>query len=126
MNYIPLGSTGVQVSELCLGTMMFGDRCDQAESDRILATAMEQGVTFIDTAAMYVNGGTEEILGKILKGRRDKLFVATKVNKGVDGESIRTSIDESLRRLQLDSVDLYMIHWPKPGMKPAEMMAALA
>jgi aryl-alcohol dehydrogenase-like predicted oxidoreductase len=126
MNQVTFGSTGVQVSELCLGTMMFGDRCDQAEADRILALAMEQGVNFIDTAAMYVDGGTETILGEILKGRRDKLFVATKVHKGVDGESIRTSIDESLRRLQLDYVDLYMIHWPKPGMKPTEIMAALA
>lgn len=126
MNYVPFGATGVDVSELCLGTMMFGDRCDLAESDRILALAVEHGVTFIDTAAMYVNGGTEEILGPILKGRRDKLFVATKVHKGVDGTSIRTSIDESLERMQLDYVDLYMIHWPKPGMNPTEIMAALA
>ena len=126
MNYVPFASTGVPVSELCLGTMMFGDRCDLAESDRILGMAIDHGVTFVDTAAMYVNGGTEEILGKILKGRRDGLFIATKVHKGVDADSIRTSIDESLRRLQLDAVDLYLIHWPKPGMNPPEMMEALA
>jgi aryl-alcohol dehydrogenase-like predicted oxidoreductase len=126
MNDVPFGATGVTVSELCLGTMMFGDRCDQAESDRILSSAIDHGVNFVDTAAMYVNGGTEEILGHILKGRRDKLFIATKVHKGVDGQSIRTSIDESLQRLQLDYIDLYLIHWPKTGMQPAVIMEALA
>ena len=124
MNYVPFGATGVTVSELCLGTMMFGDRCDQIEADRILATAMAQGVNFIDTAAMYVNGGTETILGNILKGRRDQLFVATKVNN-IDPQVIRSSLDESLQRMQLDYVDLYMLHWPKPGMDTTAMMAAL-
>ena len=124
MNYVPFGATGVTVSEFCLGTMMFGDRCDQAESDRILGTAIDHGVTFIDTAAMYVNGGTETILGHILKGRRDKLFVATKVNY-IEPAIIRSSIEESLQRLQLDYVDLYMLHWPKPGMDPTAIMAAL-
>lgn len=124
MNYVPFGATGVTVSEFCLGTMMFGDRCDQAESDRILGTSIDNGVTFIDTAAMYANGGTETILGHILKGRRDQLFVATKVNH-IEPAIIRSSIEESLQRLQLDYVDLYLLHWPKPGMDPTAMMAAL-
>jgi aryl-alcohol dehydrogenase-like predicted oxidoreductase len=124
MNYVTFGNTGVTVSQMCLGTMMFGARCDQAESDRILGTAMDQGVTFIDTAEMYVNGKTEEILGAILPGRRDQLFVATKVNS-IDPEVIRTSIDGSLSRMALDYVDLYMLHWPKAGMDPQAMMAAL-
>ena len=125
MNYVKFGRTGEKVSEMSLGTMMFGDRCDQAETERILVTAMEHGVNFIDTAAMYCNGTTERILGRIIKGRRDKLFIATKVHKGVDAESILGSIDESLARLQVDHVDLYMIHWPKEGMNPEEVMEAL-
>lgn len=126
MNQVPFADTGERVSELCLGTMMFGGRCDEAEADRILGFALDQGVTFIDTAAMYVNGRTEEILGRIMRGRRERLFVATKVHKGVDAKSILESIDESLRRLQTDYVDLYLIHWPVAGMRPGEMMEALA
>lgn len=125
MKYVELGNTGETVSEMCLGTMMFGQRCDEAESDRILGTAIDGGVTFVDTAAMYGEGVTEEILGRILKGRRDRLFVATKVHKGVDARSILESIDESLARLRLDFVDLYLVHWPRPGMRPQEIMEAL-
>ncbi len=125
MRYVEFGKTGEKVSEMCLGTMMFGLRCDQAESDRILGAALEYGVNFIDTAPMYGNGLTEEILGQIMVGRRDQLFVATKVHKGVDADSILTSIDESLARLRLDYVDLYMIHWPVEGMRVEEIMAAL-
>lgn len=126
MQTVPFANTGERVSEMCLGTMMFGGRCDEAEADRILGSALDQGVTFIDTAAMYGNGLTEEILGRIMQGRRDQLFLATKVHKGVDAGSILSSIDESLARLQTDVVDLYLIHWPVQGMRPAEMMEALA
>ena len=125
MRYVEFGKTDEKVSEMCLGTMMFGVRCDQVESDRILGAALEQGVHFIDTAPMYGNGLTEEILGQIMRGRRDQLFVGTKVHKGVDADSILTSLDESLARLRLDYVDLYMIHWPVEGMRVEEMMAAL-
>jgi 1-deoxyxylulose-5-phosphate synthase len=125
MNYVQFASTNEQVSELNLGTMMFGGRCDEAEADRILGTAVDHGVNFIDTAAMYGDGLTEEILGRIMQGRRDKLFLTTKVHKGVDRESIVSSIDESLTRMKTDYVDLYLIHWPVEGMKPTEMMEAL-
>ncbi|RME80071.1 MAG: aldo/keto reductase [Caldilineae bacterium] len=125
MKFATLGNTGEKVSEMCLGTMMFGLRCDETESDRILATAMDAGVNFIDTAWSYAEGRTEEILGRILKGRREKLFVVTKVTRSTDGDWIRRSIDESLRRMQLDYVDLYLIHWPRPHMRPVEMMEAL-
>jgi len=125
MKQVPFATTGVQVSEMCLGTMMFAKRTDQTESDRIVSYALENGVNFIDTAPMYSDGACEEMLGQILQGRRDKVFLATKVHKGVDRDSILSSIDESLRRLQTDHVDLYMIHWPKPGMKLEEIMRAL-
>ena len=113
------------VSEMCLGTMMFGDRCDEKQSDCIMSAALDQGVTFIDTAAMYGKGQTEEILGRILKGRRQRVFLATKVHEGLDYASVTGSINESLKRLQTDCVDLYVIHWPWKGMQPAETMRAL-
>ncbi len=125
MNYIEFANTGVEVSEMCLGTMMFGDRCDEAESARILDTAVEQGVNFIDTAASYCDGVTEEILGRIVKGKRQDLFIGTKVTKSTDGDWIAQSLDESLTRLQTDYVDLYMIHWPREKMTIEPMMQAL-
>lgn len=125
MKTVELGGTGVQVSELCLGTMMFGDRCDFAASESIVNAALENGINFFDTAAMYSAGTCEEYLGKILKGRRDQVFLTTKVAKGIDRQSILSSIDESLARLQTDYVDLYMIHWPIVGMNVVEVMQAL-
>lgn len=125
MNTIKFADTGVGVSEMCLGTMMFGDRCDEAESARILATAVAHGVTFIDTAAVYCGGVTEEILGRIIQGQRPNLFIGTKVAKNVDPDWIIQSLDESLQRLQTDYVDLFMIHWPKENMRIEPMMQAL-
>jgi aryl-alcohol dehydrogenase-like predicted oxidoreductase len=125
MKQVPLANTSETVSEMCLGTMMFGPRCDEAEADHVLGAAIDYGINFIDTAAMYGQGQTEEILGRIIKGRRDQLFIGTKVHQGVDARSILDSIDQSLARLQLDYVDLYMIHWPVAGMRPVEMMEAL-
>lgn len=125
IKYVEFGKTNEQVSEFCLGTMMFGDRCDEAEADAIISSALDAGINFIDTAAIYCDGLTEEILGRVLKGRRDKIFIATKVYKGLDRRSIVASIDESLERLNMDYVDLYLIHWPKKGMNPVEVMEAL-
>ncbi len=125
MNTIEFANTGVEVSQMCLGTMMFGDRCDEAESARILDTAVDHGVTFVDTAAAYVGGETEKILGRIIKGKRDKLFIGTKVTKNVDPDWITQSLDESLERMQLEHVDLFMIHWPRQNMAIAPMMEAL-
>ena len=125
MKTVDLGATGAKVSELCLGTMMFADRCDFAASEAIVNTALENGINFLDTAAMYSAGKCEEYLGKILKGRRSQVFLTTKVAKGVDRQSILSSLDESLARLQTDYVDLYMIHWPVQGMNVTEIMQAL-
>lgn len=125
MKTIEFGATGVKVSELCLGTMMFADRCDYATSEAIVNAALEHGINFVDTAAMYTAGACEEFLGRILKGKRDQVFLGTKVAKGIDRQSILSSLDESLARLQTDYADLYMIHWPVQGMNVTEVMGAL-
>lgn len=124
MKYVTYGRTGEKVSKLCLGTMMFGSRCDEAESDRIVSAAVDGGVTFIDTASKYNGGVTEEILGRILKGKRDKVFLATKVDSNKPADILEV-IDECLARLQTDRVDLYMIHWPRPPMNAQAMMEAM-
>ena len=125
MKQVVFGKSGVKVSEMCLGTMMFGDRCDEAKTDRIVSAAIERGVNFVDTAAMYCRGGTEEIVGRVLKGRREKVFLATKVVDGIDHDEVTAGLDESLARLGMDYVDLYLIHWPRPGMRPAGIMRGL-
>ncbi len=125
MKNVQFANTETNVSEMCLGTMMFGDRCDESESQEILDKAIAAGVNFIDTAASYCGGETEEILGRIIKGRRDDLFIATKVTKTTDADWVRASIDESLTRMELDHVDMYMIHWPREQMDPHSMMEAL-
>lgn len=125
MKHKRFGKTDLWVSEMCLGTMMFGDRCSESEADRILGQAREAGVTFLDTAAMYCDGRTEEILGRLLRSQRAEFVIASKVHKGIDAGSILTSIDESLSRLQTDYLDLYLIHWPKAGMRLDEIMRAL-
>lgn len=125
MKTVQFGNTDALVSEMCLGTMMFGDRCDQTESDRILSAAVDNGVTFVDTAASYCGGVTEEILGRIMKGKRDQLFIGTKVTKTTAADWVLASIDESLARMQTDYVDLYMIHWPREQMETVAMMEAL-
>lgn len=125
MNQLEFANTSVQISEMCLGTMMFGDRCDETESALILNTALDNGVTFVDTAASYCDGRTEEILGRIMQGKRENIFLGTKVTRTTDPDWIVQSMDESLARLQTDYVDLYMIHWPRENMDIAAMMGAL-
>ena len=120
-----LASTGVQVSPLCLGTMMFGawGETDHDESIRIIHAALDAGINFVDTADVYSRGESEEIVGKALAdGRRDNVFLATKVHgkMGDDpnqfGNSrrwITAEVDNSLRRLGTDWIDLYQIHRPE-------------
>jgi aryl-alcohol dehydrogenase-like predicted oxidoreductase len=127
MQYVKFGKTGAEVSEMCLGTMMFGRSVDEAGSKAIMHRALEGGVNFLDTAAGYGEqaGDTEVIVGRAIRDRRDEVFLATKVHKGVDAASILDSIDESLARLDTDYVDLYQIHWPRTGMRIPEIMEAL-
>src|SRR5262245_18676425 len=86
LRYVTFGRTGQRVSRMCLGTMMFGRRCDEAEAGRIVAAALERGVDNIDTAASYADGATEEIVGRLIKGRRDGLFLGTKVTRTTDAD----------------------------------------
>src|SRR4051794_24408327 len=121
MEYRPLGRTGVQVSELCLGTMMFGawGNTDHDDSIRIIHRALDGGINFVDTADIYSAGESEEIVGKALKGRRDDVVLAKKLgvpmseNLNHGGGSRRWIVEEvenSLRRLGTDWIDLYQLH----------------
>jgi aryl-alcohol dehydrogenase-like predicted oxidoreductase len=121
MEYRTLGRTGVRVSPLCLGAMMFGawGNPDHEDSVRIIHRALDAGVNFVDTADVYSSGESEEIVGKALKGRRDQVVLATKVHGSMGddtnerGNSRRWIVQEceaSLRRLGTDWIDLYQIH----------------
>jgi aryl-alcohol dehydrogenase-like predicted oxidoreductase len=136
MEYRPLGRTGVQVSKLCLGTMMFGawGNTDHDDSTRIIHRALDAGINFVDTADVYSAGESEEIVGNALKGRRDHVVLATKVSVPMDddpnhrGNSRRWIVQEtenSLRRLGTDWIDLYQIHRPDPNTDIDETLAAL-
>ena len=124
MHYRSLGRTGTQVSELCLGCMMFGGRTDEAASFEIIDRAIASGINFLDTANVYSRGRSEEVVGKALKrnGKRESVVLATKVHGRMDDEDpnaagnhrrhIMEQCDASLRRLQTDYLDLYQIHRP--------------
>jgi aryl-alcohol dehydrogenase-like predicted oxidoreductase len=137
MEYRTLGRTGVEVTPLCLGAMMFGawGNPDHDESIRIIHRALDAGINFVDTADVYSQGESEEIVGKALAGgRRENVVLATKVH-GEMGEGPNRSgnsrrwivqeVDASLRRLQTDWIDLYQIHRPEPGTDIDETLGAL-
>ncbi len=132
-----LGSTGVKVSPLCLGAMMFGawGNTDHEDSIRIIHRALDAGINFIDTADVYSRGESEEIVGKALAGgRRDSIVLATKVH-GTMGDDpnqygnsrrwIVQEVENSLRRLKTDWIDLYQIHRPEPDTDIDETLGAL-
>lgn len=126
MDHTRLGRTGLKVSRLCLGTMTFGLQCDEATSFAIMDRAAEGGIDFIDTSDVYPLGGgpdtkgrTEEIVGKWLVGKRDQFILATKcfgqmgpgpMDQGNSRRHIMSAVEESLRRLQTDYIDLYQLH----------------
>jgi aryl-alcohol dehydrogenase-like predicted oxidoreductase len=136
MRYRTLGRTGIQVSPYCLGAMMFGaiGNPDHDDSIRIIHKALDAGINFVDTADMYSRGESEEIVGKALKGRRDNVVLATKVNgamgddpneRGISRRWIIAEVENSLRRLQTDYIDLYQIHRPDPTVDIEETLSAL-
>lgn len=136
MEYRRLGQTGLKVSPLCLGTMMFGrwGNADHADSIRVIHEALDDGINFLDTANIYSYGESEEIVGKALKGRRAEAVVATKVwgsmgpgpnQKGLSRKAVQEQCEESLKRLGTDVIDLYQIHRPDPETPWEETLSAL-
>jgi aryl-alcohol dehydrogenase-like predicted oxidoreductase len=136
MRYRTLGGTGMEVSVYCLGAMMFGSagNPDHEDSIRIIHAALDEGINFVDTADMYSAGESEPIVGKALRGRRDEVILATKVhfpmgegrNRGGNSRRwIMHEVEESLRRLDTDWIDLYQIHRPDPTTDIEETLSAL-
>jgi aryl-alcohol dehydrogenase-like predicted oxidoreductase len=136
VRYRVLGGTGIEVSVHCLGTMMFGQigNPDHDDSVRIIHAALDAGINFVDTADMYSAGESEEIVGKALQGRRDDVVLATKVhfpmgegpNKGGNSRRwIVHEVEQSLRRLRTDWIDLYQIHRPDHTTDIEETLSAL-
>ncbi len=139
--YRPLGRTGVQVSPLTLGAMMFGawGNPDHDESIRIIHRALDAGINVIDTADVYARGESEEIVGKAIKARkgsRDDIVLATKFHGAMSDDDpnqggnsrrwIIRSVEDSLRRLQTDHIDLYQVHRPRPEIDIEDTLSALS
>ncbi|MYW20996.1 aldo/keto reductase [Streptomyces sp. SID161] len=136
MQYRTLGHTGVQVSTLALGAMNFGSigRTTQDEATALVDAALEAGINLIDTADRYSDGESEEMVGKAIAGRRDDIVLATKAampmgdernHRGASRRWLVTALDDSLRRLGVDHVDLYQIHRWDPATSDEETLSAL-
>ena len=143
-----LGESAIVVSEICMGTMTFGEQCDKKQSFRIMDRAVDAGIDFFDTAEVYPvppslekAGITESWIGEWLKGKdRDSLIIASKVagaahgwwnppirggKAALDGHNIRRAVEGSLKRLNTDYIDLYQVHWPDHGMRIEETLEVL-
>ena len=148
MEYRYVGRSGLRVTPICLGTMSFGTWSDKAESFRILDKCAERGINFLDTAEVYpvppdleLVGRTEEIIGEWLKNKpRDAVIIATKIAgaaggwfvppircglTAIDRHHIERAVEGSLRRMGVDHIDLYQVHWPDPIVPMEESMTAL-
>ena len=129
-----LGAEGPVVTVVGLGTNNFGGRIDYAQSKAVLDEAIEQGITLVDTADIYSQGGSEEFIGRALEGREDAVFVATKFGKPMhenpsesrgSPEYVRWAVEGSLRRLRRDSIDVYQMHEPDPSTPVEETLGVL-
>jgi len=129
-----LGAEGPEVSVVGLGTNNFGARIDYEQSKAVLAEAIEQGVTLLDTADIYSQGMSEEFIGRALEGRRDAVFIATKFGKPMDAnpsesrgsrDYVRWAVEGSLQRLRTDVIDVYQMHEPDPSTPTEETLGAL-
>jgi methylglyoxal reductase len=125
MQFRKIGNSDLEVSAVALGTWVFGGDCwgpaDDARSENVVAEAIERGINLIDTAPVYGGGRSEEVIGRAIKGKRDRVVVATKCGLQKQGRAIRPNltaafireeIENSLRRLGVDMIDLYQCHWP--------------
>jgi myo-inositol catabolism protein IolS len=125
-----LAGTNIDVSRISLGTWAFGSdpmwgAQDETDSIATVAAALDAGIDFIDTAAGYADGRSEEVLGRALEGRRNRAVIATKVYKELSREGIVAACEASLRRLRTDYVDAYYIHWPNPEIAISESLEGL-
>ena len=134
MQYRPLGRTGVQVSQLCFGTLSFGGDADEAMSARMYRAVRDAGINFIDTADQYNAGKAEEILGDLMRGHRDELVVATKCYhatgpdlnaKGGSRRHITRAVEASLKRLKTDRVEILFLHKYDPVTPVEESLRGL-
>jgi aryl-alcohol dehydrogenase-like predicted oxidoreductase len=134
MNRVTLKGTNLEVSRLCLGTMTFAKPVDQANAGRMLDHCLDAGINFVDTANLYQTGLAESMLGEAMRGRRKKLIVATKVRgrmgdgpdeSGLSKRAIFRAIDDSLKRLQTEYVDLYYLHQPDYTVPVEETLSAM-
>src|SRR5262245_59638979 len=130
MEKITLGAAGLEVSRISLGSWAFGgdpvwgEQGDKESIDTVSA-ALACGVNFIDTAAGYAEGRSEEVLGRALAGRRDRAVIATKVYGTLDRAGIVAACEASLKRLLTDYIDVYYVHWPNPAIPLEETVAGL-
>src|SRR6185503_17234763 len=129
-----LGKTNLSVSRVCLGTMTFGAQTDEATAIDMVSTCLDRGVNFFDTANVYNAGASERIVGKALKGRRDRVVLASKCaakmgpapdQAGLSRAAILRAAEESLQRLQTDYLDLYYMHWPDYTVPLEESLGAM-
>jgi len=134
MPYRRLGRSGLEVSVLCLGTMMFGDRTDAAETNRIVAHAQDAGVNFIDTADVYTKGASETLTGAAIRASRSRWILATKAGNvmtkaphdgGLSRRWLLAACDASLARLATDYIDVYYLHKDDPATPIAETVGAI-
>ena len=134
MEYKNIVGTGLSVSKFCLGTMMFGGQTNEEDANKIIDYALDQGINFFDTANIYTKGECESIIGKALKGKRDNAVIATKVGgpswdgpngRGLGRKHVMKSIDNSLKRLQTDYVDVFYMHFPDPNVPMEETIETM-
>jgi aryl-alcohol dehydrogenase-like predicted oxidoreductase len=130
MERVRLAGAGIEVSRISLGTWAFGSdpmwgAQDDRESAEVVAAALDAGIDFIDTAAGYADGRSEEVLGRALKGRRNRAVVATKVYGDLAGAPLVAACEASLRRLGTDHIDVYYLHWPNHDIPIAASLEGL-